>query len=315
MANGTEALQIALMACGVGPGDAVITVAHTAAATVAAIDLVGAKAMLVDIDPMTYTLDADLLESAIKGHAGSRLKAIIPVHLYGHPADMKAIMTIARQYGLYVIEDCAQAHGALHDGKRVGSIGDFGAFSFYPTKNLGAMGDGGAVTTNDSVLAEKARLLRQYGWKERYISEARGMNTRLDELQAAILRVKLLYLEQGNARRRTIAKAYSSALSATSLGLPRETGNVVHAYHQYVVRSERRGSLKAFLQARAIGTAILYPTPIHLQPGYKDHVGVASGGLPITEAACREILSLPLYPELTDAQVGVVIARVLEWHG
>jgi dTDP-4-amino-4,6-dideoxygalactose transaminase len=215
--SGTDALEIALRACGVGVGDAVITVSHTVVATVAAIELVGAMPVLVDIDPITFTLDPNRLEDTIAQHQGSRIKAIIPVHLYGHPAAMPAIKEIARRHDLYVIEDCAQSHGAAIKGRKTGAWGDLAAFSFYPTKNLGALGDGGAVVTDNAELAQKLRLLREYGWQRRYISEMPGMNTRLDEIQAAVLRVKLQYLDKENAQRRELAEVYNSRLSATPL--------------------------------------------------------------------------------------------------
>jgi len=313
VASGTDALQLAIRACGIGPGDAVVTVSHTAVATVAAIDLSGAQPILVDIDPITYTMDIGCLEDTIKSHSGSKIKAIVPVHLYGHPADMAAIMDIARHYDLYVIEDCAQAHGALFLQQKVGSFGHLGAFSFYPTKNLGALGDGGGVVTRDSELADKVRLLRQYGWKERYLSDTYGMNSRLDEIQAAILRVKLHYLEEGNVRRRNIARIYNKALLETGLVLPQEVGEVSHGYHQYVVRSDQRDSLQSHLQANSVGTAIHYPMPVHLQRGYRDRVVIGMGGLQQTEAICHQILSLPIYPELTDEQVGKVIEVIREW--
>lgn len=313
VANGTDALQLAIRACGIGCGDAVITVSHTAVATVAAIDLSGAQPVLVDVNPITYTMDIERLEDTIKNYSAGRIKAIIPVHLYGHPADMSAIMDIAHRYDLYVIEDCAQAHGALFRQRKVGSYGHLGAFSFYPTKNLGALGDGGGVVTNDHGLADKVRLLRQYGWKERYLSDTYGMNSRLDELQAAILRVKLRYLEKGNARRRNIARIYNEALLKTGLILPREAGEVSHVYHQYVVRSDQRDSLQSHLQASFVGTAIHYPMPVHLQRGYRDRVVIGIGGLQQTEAICHQILSLPIYPELTDEQVGNIIEVIREW--
>jgi dTDP-4-amino-4,6-dideoxygalactose transaminase len=225
---------------------------------------------------------------------------------------MTAIADLARRFDLRVIEDCAQAHGAMIEGKRVGTIGDIAAFSFYPTKNLGALGDGGAVVTNDGDLAERARLLREYGWRERYVSEIAGMNSRLDELQAAILRVKLNRLDEENERRRRIARAYEENLSATSLQLPMRRGNVSHVYHQYVVRTGERDVLKARLKEQGIGTLIHYPVPVHLQPAYRNRVIVVSGGLPETERAAREVLSLPMFPQLTDEQVEIVCQAILD---
>ena len=306
VASGTDALVIALRACGVGPGDIVVTVSHTAVATVCSICGVGAIPLLVDIDPRTYTMDFSLLANAFRNDYSHRIKAIIPVHLYGYPVEMAPIVELARKNHAYVIEDCAQAHGATRSGHKTGSFGDIGAFSFYPTKNLGALGDGGAVVTSDDKLAVNCRLLRQYGWQRRYVSDIHGMNSRLDELQAAILRVKLRFLDEDNHRRRSIASHYADQLAATDITLPQECPGSIHAYHQYVIRCSRRDNLQAFLTDHAVETAILYPVPVHLQDGYRKTVTYAAEGLPVTEAVCREILSLPLYPELTDAQVGRV---------
>jgi dTDP-3-amino-3,4,6-trideoxy-alpha-D-glucose transaminase len=302
--SGTEALHLAIRACEIGPGDEVITVSHTAVATVAAIELAGATPVLVDIDPRTYTLDPDRLAAAIT----PRTKAIIPVHLYGGPADLDPILKIARQHQLKVIEDCAQAHGALYRDRRVGSWGDVAIFSFYPTKNLGAIGDGGLVATNDPVLAEKLDLLRQYGWRERYVSEVAGWNTRLDELQAAILRVKLRYLDQDNARRRELAAVYDEQLQNV-VTTPVEAPHARHVYHLYVVRHPQRDGLIKYLGDQGIGAAIHYPVPIHLQPAYRGRLG-DTGSLPETERAAQEILSLPMYPELTEAEVQTVAQAI-----
>lgn len=308
VANGTDALVLAMRACGIGAGDAVITVSHTAVATVAAIELAGAEPLLVDIDPATFTISPQAIEDAIKTHRGpAKLKAIIAVHLYGHPAEMDAIRELARRYDLRVIEDCAQAHGAKIDDNRVGSIGDIAAFSFYPTKNLGALGDGGAVVTNDDELAERLRLLREYGWRERYVSEIAGMNSRLDELQAAVLRVKLKSLDEENERRRQIALRYDELLAGSSLQLPEVCSSVSHVYHQYVVRSDERDALKERLRAKGIGTLIHYPVPVHQQPAYQNRMALA---LPETERAAREVLSLPMFPQLTEGQVAQVISAI-----
>jgi len=321
--NGTDALHLALRACGIGKGDAVITVSHTAVATVAAIELAGATPLLVDIDPSTFTLDTNQVEDAITkfedrrnaASEGARLKAIVPVHLYGHPADMAGILEIAKRHDLYVIEDCAQSLGASIQGRKTGTWGDIAAFSFYPTKNLGALGDGGALVTNDTALATRARELREYGWGKRYISESRGMNTRLDELQAAVLRVKLKYLDQENMRRQEIAGFYDAQLSATGLVLPRLRGPVTHVYHQYVVRCKRREDLRSFLQARAIGTLVHYPLPVHLQPAYRSVSVPARTEMYETERVCREVLSLPMYPELSDLQIQTVTDHITAWPG
>ena len=320
VASGTDALNLALRACGIGPGDAVITVSHTAVATVAAIELVGAIPVLVDIDPATFTMDPNCLEDEIKkrqvrrsSFVVGRLKAVIPVHLYGHPADMPAILDIAKRHDLHAIEDCAQSHGAAIQGRKTGTWGHLSAFSFYPTKNLGALGDAGAVVTNDPELAERVRLLREYGWRERYISELPGMNTRLDELQAAILRVKLPYLNQQNARRRELARIYDALLSDTALILPQLQGDVEHVYHQYVVRGKHRDDLRAFLKANSIATLIHYPVPVHLQPAYQGRVVIGSQELQHTEQVCREILSLPMYPQMTDEQAQRVSELIARW--
>jgi len=272
----------------------------TAVATVAAIERAGAEPLLVDIGPEGFTLDPAKLEAAIRGAAQRRLKAVVVVHLYGHPADLPAILAIARQHGLRVIEDCAQAHGAALDGRKTGTWGDLAAFSFYPTKNLSALGDGGAAVTNDPALAARVAELRQYGWKARYISDCAGVNSRLDELQAAILRVKLRALPAENARRRALAQLYSAALASTPLRLPRVGENAEHVFHQYVIRSDRRDSLMQHLHAGGIPAAIHYPQPAHLQPAYAGRTAIGAGGLAETERACREILSLPLHPQLCD---------------
>lgn len=311
--NGTDALEIALRACDVGPGDAVFTVSHTAVATVAAIELTGATPVLVDIDPVTFTIDLACLEDALQRQtAAGTPKAVVPVHLYGHPADMPALVEIAQRYNLYVIEDCAQAHGAQIDGRKVGSWGDLAAFSFYPTKNLGALGDGGMVVTNQPTLAEKVSLLRQYGWRQRYISDIAGMNSRLDEVQAAILRVKLHYLDEENERRRQLAHAYSILLSDTYLELPSQQNGIKHVYHQYVIRTRLRDKLMQYLCDQQIGTLIHYPVPVHQQPAYKERMTV-HGELAYTEKMATEILSLPIYPELAQPQVEHIANLIRHW--
>lgn len=295
--SGTDALQLALWACDVGPGDEVITVAHTAVATAAAITLVGATPVFVDIDPQTYTMDPAALTRAIT----PRTKAVIPVHLYGHPAEMGMILEIAQRAGLRVIEDCAQAHGARYHGRQVGLWGDVGCFSFYPTKNLGALGDGGAVVSRDPALLERVRLLREYGWtpQTRYVSQTQGMNSRLDEMQAAILRVKLAYLDRWNETRRRLALTYANVLPE-GVRLPVERAGARHVYHLYVVRISNRDAVQASLRDAGIGTGIHYPVPVHQQPGYAAY---ANRPLPYTEHVAGEILSLPMHPLLTEAQV------------
>ena len=312
--HGTDAIELALRALGIGAGDTVLTVAHTAVATVAAIERAGAEPLLVDIAPDSFTLDPAKLEAAIRAGASRRLKAVVVVHLYGHPADLPAIMAIANQHGLRVIEDCAQAHGAALDGRKTGTWGDLAAFSFYPTKNLSALGDGGAVVTNDAPLAARVAELRQYGWRARYISESPGVNSRLDELQAAILRVKLRALPAENARRRALAQLYSAGLAATPLRLPRVRENAEHVFHQYVVRTDRRDALLQHLQARGIPAAIHYPQPVHLQPAYAGRTATGAGGLAETERACREILSLPIHPQLGDEAVARVVEEIRQWN-
>jgi dTDP-4-amino-4,6-dideoxygalactose transaminase len=311
--NGTDALHLALRACGVGQGDAVVTVSHTAVATVAAIELVGAEPILVDIDLVTLTIDPNRLEAAITNSHGPRVKAVIPVHLYGQPADLPAILEIAKKYDLYVIEDCAQSHGASWGGRKTGAWGHLATFSFYPTKNLGALGDGGAIVTNDAGLADKSRLLREYGWRNRYVSLLPGLNSRLDELQAAVLRVKLRYLDGANARRQALARLYDNNLQAqTSFQTP-SCGKGVHVYHQYVVQSPERDALRSYLQTNDIATLIHYPVPVHLQPAYKDRVAVGMGGLSRSEEACQKVLSLPMYPQLADHQALEVCEMLKRW--
>ena len=297
--SGTDALVLALRACGVGPGDEVITVAHTAVATVAAIRLAGAVPVLVDIDPQTYTMDPQALEAAITGAT----RAVIPVHIYGQAADLTSIQAITRRHGLLLIEDCAQAHGATLHGQPLGSFGDLATFSFYPTKNLGALGDGGAVVGRDAALLDRVRLLHEYGWTPaaRYVSQIEGTNSRLDELQAAILRVKLRHLDAHNAARRALAAAYDELLPSAVVR-PFERPGATHVYHLYVVRVPQRDRLRRSLDAAGIGTAIHYPVPVHQQPAYGQGV-VRCGALPVTEQAAAEILSLPMYPSLTLAQV------------
>jgi dTDP-4-amino-4,6-dideoxygalactose transaminase len=319
VANGTEALYLAQKACNIGSSDIVFTVSHTAVATIAAIEMTGAIPFLVDIDPKTFTMDPNRLEDILKDVTRGRIscikgnpKAILPVHIYGHPADLSAILEIASRYGLYVIEDCAQSLGASIEGRKTGSWGCISAFSFYPTKNLGALGDGGMVVTNDPYLSERVCLLRQYGWRNRYISEMAGINSRLDELQAAILRVKLPYLEQENERRCEVARIYKENLSNTPLILPQCLPANKHVYHQYVVRTYKRDSLKAHLQKRGIGTLVHYPVPIHLQPAYLNICKVHDK-LPITEQVASEILSLPIFPELSDEEIKSIIESIQVW--
>lgn len=314
VASGTDALHLALRACGVGPGDFVLTVSHTAVATAAAIDLCGASPVFVDVDPDSFTMDPGRLEDAVKGFTGGRLKAVVPVHLYGHPADMTGIAEIADRHGLQVVEDCAQSHGAAWRGRKTGTLGQIAAFSFYPTKNLGALGDGGMVVTGDEELAERTRLLREYGWKERYVSMVPGLNSRLDELQAAVLRVKLPCLDAENECRRTIAGIYSSLLSDTGLILPKAGPHVRHAYHQYVIRTPRRDALRTCLREKGIGTLVHYPVPIHRQPAYAGRFRETKP-LPRTEEIAGQVLSLPVFPELHVDQARQVVREIRAWCG
>jgi dTDP-4-amino-4,6-dideoxygalactose transaminase len=311
--SGTDALILILRALGIGPGDAVVTVSHTAVATVSAIDLAGARPLLVDVDPTYFTMSPEDLEKTFANWAGDPIKAVIPVHLYGQPADMDKIVKISRRFGAAVVEDCAQAHGALFQGRLVGTIGDAAAFSFYPTKNLGAVGDGGAVVTSDPLLAERCRLIKQYGWKRRYISEISGMNTRLDEVQAAVLRIKLKYLAEQNKRRREIAKKYCEYGVNAHVVHPAVAFGTEHVYHQYVVQSEWRDLLEQHMRSCGVGTAILYPVPVHRQDGYAHKVSIGVGRLKATEHICSRILSLPIYPELTEPEIRIITTALMSF--
>ena len=315
--SGTEAIHLALRALGVGEGDEVLTVSHTAVATTVAISSTGATPVFVDIDPTTFCMDPALLRGALT----PRTKAIVPVHLYGHPVEMERVLAFAREQDLLVVEDCAQAHGAAYRDRKVGAFGQAAAFSFYPTKNLGAYGDGGAVVTNDADLAERLSMLRNYGWEpgRRYYSRIKGINSRLDELQAAILRVKLRHLDEGNERRRRLAGLYGEWLGGVpGLTLPGEAEWAHHVYHLYVVRvdagAEQRDALQAHLRAVQIGTQVHYPEAVHQQAAYADVVG-DTGPLPETERACREIVSLPFYPELPEADARRVAEEIRRFFG
>jgi dTDP-4-amino-4,6-dideoxygalactose transaminase len=306
--NGTDALALALRALGVGPGMGVVTVSHTAVATVAAIEMVGATPLLIDIEPDYYTMDPAELE-AVLDHPPPGLppiRAVIVVHLYGQPAALERIMSACRRHGIPVIEDCAQAHGATIGERKVGTFTEVASFSFYPTKNLGALGDGGMVAAPDVARAADIAALRQYGWRTHYISDSVGVNSRLDELQAAVLRVKLRHLDAQNARRRTIAAAYDAALHGTSVAPPVRRSGVGHVFHLYVLRTPDRAALQARLRAAGIGTGIHYPSPVHLQPAYRGRVALGPSACHATEVAAEQVLSLPMYPELTDSQVAQV---------
>jgi dTDP-4-amino-4,6-dideoxygalactose transaminase len=307
--SGLSALELTLRAYGVGPGDEVITAANTFIATVIAIDAAGATPVLVDADPETYNLDASLLERAIT----PRTKAIMPVHLYGRPAAIDAVLEIGRRHDLRVLEDACQAHGATIGGKRVGSFGDAAAFSFYPAKNLGALGDGGMVVTDDGDLAEQLRMLRNYGQSEKYRHDTKGFNRRLDTLQAAFLSEKLGTLDEANEARASRARDYREQLGDTHVVLPPEDGNgVVSVWHLYVIRTSARDDLRSFLQARQIGTGIHYPIPIHFQKPYRA-LGSA-GSFPVTETFADQLLSLPMYASLTTEGVGRVASAIREFE-
>jgi len=310
--SGTDALHLALRSCGIGPGEFVFTVSHTAVATVAAIELAGAIPVMVDIDPVTYTMSPEALEQAVRCCKG---RAVIPVHLYGHPAAMPAILDIASKHDLMVIEDCSQAHGAMLGDQLVGTFGDMATFSFYPTKNMGAFGDAGALITDKSSLAKRARLTKEYGWEERYLSVIPGMNTRMDSIQASILRVKLKHLDENNGRRRNIAEAYSKAfLDIPHVRVPKVAPNCSHVYHQYVIRHTDRDDLRGYLFNRGVSCQIHYPLPIHLQPAYKGRMLPNTDALTKTEKISREILCLPIDPQLTDAEVREVMTAVKSWR-
>ena len=301
--SGTSALHLALLSAGVGEGDQVITTPFTFVATVAAIDYTGAKAVLVDIDPASFNIDVTKVEKAIT----PRTKAIIPVHLYGQPADMDPVLEIARKYKLIVIEDAAQAHGAEYKGRRVGSIGDMACFSFYPGKNLGAYGEGGLVSTSNPEYAKKLRILRDWGAEQKYKHVLKGFNYRMEGLQGAILAVKLRHLPDWTEARRRIAKKYVELLTGSGVKTPAEMPYARHVYHQFVIRTAERERVQAELNAAGVATGIHYPIPVHLQPAYAD-LGYGAGDFPVAEAAGREVLSLPLFPEMTDEQTEQVVA-------
>jgi dTDP-4-amino-4,6-dideoxygalactose transaminase len=306
--SGTEALWLSLLACGVGPGDEVITVANTFMATAEAITYCGARPVFVDVNETTYTMDPAGLEDAL----GPRTKAIIPVHLFGQPADMDPILEFGRKHNLFVIEDAAQAHGAKYKGRTAGTIGDAGCFSFYPSKNLGALGEAGAIITNDAELQEKLRILRDHGQVHKYRHDVIGWNCRMDGIQAAVLSVKLPYLEGGNSLRRTHAMQYNRAFDGMGEVItPFEASYARHVYHVYAIRVEERDEVTRFLNERAIQCAVHYPIPIHLQKAYQD-LGYKTGSLPISEKIARQFISLPMFPELTEAQINMVVLATKE---
>lgn len=306
--SGTSALHLAFLAAGIGAGDEVITVANTFIATVAAIRYTGALPVLVEMDPVSYTMDPKSIEAAIT----PRTKAICPVHLFGQMADMDAIMAIADKHHLYVIEDAAQAHGAEYKGRRAGSIGHLGCFSFYPGKNLGAYGEGGLVTTEDANLAHTIRMMRDWGAEKKYYHDVMGFNYRMSGFQGAILRVKLRHLEQWTEARRQHAAFYNQQLSGSGVALPTEMDYARHVYHLYVIRSERRDALQKALDEKKIYTGIHYPIPVHMQKAHAD-LGYQQGDFPLTEKAADEILSLPMFAELLEDEIMLVCDAIKEF--
>ena len=313
VSSGTDAIYLALKAAGIGGGDEVITVSHSFIATALAISFTGAKPIFVDIDPGTYTMDPNALEGLLRSRKAKerkhKIKAILPVHLYGHPAEMAAIMEIAYRYNLLVIEDACQAHGAEYQGKKMGSFGALGCFSFYPTKNLGGYGDGGIVVTDHKKYYERLRLLRCYGEKKRYHHLIKGGNNRLDEVQAAILRVKLRFLDQWNEERRRKAQIYKEILAPSGVECPSENARAKPIYHLFVIRTRKRDPLQLFLKENGIETLIHYPIPIHLQKAYGE-LGYRRGDLPVTEKCSREILSLPFFSEMRESEMEEVATQI-----
>jgi dTDP-4-amino-4,6-dideoxygalactose transaminase len=305
--SGTSALHLALLAAGIGPGDEVITVPFTFVATVSAICYTGATPVFVDIEPDYFTMDPSRIEAAIT----PKTKAIMPVHLYGQPADMHPILEIARRRGLTVIEDAAQAHGAEYHGRRCGSLAEIAGFSFYPGKNLGAYGEGGAITTTRADVASTCRTLRDWGQEKRYEHRLKGFNYRMDGIQGAVLRVKLRHLDAWTEQRRQVAAWYADALDPESVRLPAARQGCRHVYHVYVVRTDDRDKLRDVLGRQEIQTGIHYPIPVHLQPAHAD-LGYHAGDFPVAEQVAREVLSLPIYPEMTREQVRTVAAAVSE---
>lgn len=314
LASGTDAIELALRALGIGPGDDVLTVANVSAPTICAIIAAGARPVLIDIDPSTHNIDANRIREYLTDSRIdlARVKAILPVHLYGRCADMRSIMSIAHEFQLRVVEDASQAHGARCGLGLAGTIGDIGCFSLYPTKNLGALGDAGVAVTKSMKIGERLKRLRNYGERARYENNELGRNSRLDELQAALLDVKLKYLDQWNQRRDAIGQKFNNLLSDKGFAVPGESlENLAgHVYHLYVVRSEHREAFREQLQSRGVGTAVHYPRPIHHQPCFQGLCHVPTS-LEHTEEACRQVVSLPLFPELTDGQVDAICEAVL----
>jgi dTDP-4-amino-4,6-dideoxygalactose transaminase len=309
VSDGTAALHVILRAMDIGPGDEVITVSHTFIATAEAILLAGAKPVFVDVDPATYLMDVTKVEARITPHT----KAILPVHLYGQTVDMDPLLEIAAKYHLRIIEDACQAHGAEYKGRKAGSLGDAAAFSFYYSKNLGAYGEGGFITTNDPELYRRIRMIRDHGSERRYYHDLVGMNARLDEIQAVVIRAKLPHLSEWNQQRRAHASLYNQLLSDTRAVIPVEQAGNAHIYHLYVVRVPRRDELQVWLKERGIFTGIHYPVPNHLQPAMKS-LGYKQGDFPVTEKVVSEILSLPMYAELTDEEIRIVAESIKNFY-
>jgi dTDP-4-amino-4,6-dideoxygalactose transaminase len=310
VASGTDALALALRALGIGAGDAVAVPAFTFAATAEAVCHSGARPIFVDIDPHTFTLDPAALRRAVLRHG---VRAVIPVHLYGQPAAMDDLVAVAREGGAVVIEDAAQAHGARYRGRRAGTLGVCGCFSFYPTKNLGALGDAGAIVTNDAGLVARLHTLRDHGQGGKYLHACVGFNSRLDAVQAAALRLKLQHLDRWNGRRQALAAAYRNALNdVTGISVPITGPDRDHVFHLFVIRCRNRDGLRRALEMEGIATAVHYPVPLHLQPAFAD-LGYRSGDFPEAEGAAREVLALPLYPELSDEAVAFVCDRIRDW--
>jgi dTDP-4-amino-4,6-dideoxygalactose transaminase len=306
VASGTDALLLALRALGIGPDDEVIVPSYTFFATAGAVLLAGATPVCVDVEPQNYTIDVQKIAARLT----SKTKVIIPVHLYGHPADMAAVMELAREHNLKVIEDNAQAFGAEYRGSKTGSFGDVACLSFFPSKNLGGCGDGGMVVTNDDEVADRVRMLRAHGWRKKYFPEMLGYNSRLDELQAAILRVKLRHVDEWNKRRHYLAGKYSERFAGTAISVPAEAADALHAYHLYIVEVDQRENVQQQLKEQGIATAVYYPQPLHLAAPLKPY-GYSAGDFPVSERASARTLSIPFYPEMTEEQLNTVADKVL----
>ena len=307
VASGTDALHLAILGCGIGKGDEVITTPFTFIATAEAITYTGARPVFVDIDEKTFNIDVKKIKKAVT----KKTKAILPVHLFGLSADMEKIKELAAEYKLKIIEDCAQSFGAVYKGKKTGAIGDAGCFSFFPSKNLGCYGDGGMVITNDDNMAEKIGILRNHGQKVRYYHSVIGYNSRLDEIQAGILRIKLKRIDEYNKKRRENARLYTEKLKGVNIITPSEPDGYYHVFHQFSIRTSKRDSILNGLTEAGIASAIYYPVPLHLQESYKD-LGYKKGDFPVSEAVASDIISLPMYPELTAGQIDEVCKTIKE---